>query len=229
MRRTSLCVLVAVFVLLTRATPARSSAQEVAEVERTGTIPKNFKTYSLFLICNPQWLAPEKSAGLYFLYRNFQNFGRTIGDANVAVWFWKTRSGVNDTALAQNVDVERSVHFCQAWKLTPSAGPHVVVTSSYPDDAVLSSGLPKNSAVFELGNMSSKEISGLLAKLTDELIAKGSVENPTPAPDAKPNLWVSLLQATQQTLNSFGCAWSFKIDAGPVKADLHSCSTHNPT
>jgi hypothetical protein len=49
----------------------------------------------------------------------------------------------------------------------------LVVTTAYPDETNLSSGLPKGSAVYSLGNMSSKDISGLLANLTDELVATG--------------------------------------------------------
>src|SRR5882757_840766 len=202
-----------------------------AKVELVTTkqsIPKNFKTYSLFLICNPQWLDPAKNAGLLQLYHQFQSFGRAIGDDHAAVWFWKSNSYEHsDAALAQIVDVERSVRFCQAWKLTPSEGPHLVITGTYPDESHLSTGLPKDSAVYKLGDMAPPNISALLAKLTDELIASGKVDNPTgpPAPTPPARLWVHLLAATQQTINSFGCAWSFKINTGPVSADLKSCKT----
>jgi hypothetical protein len=197
-------------------------------VTRKQSIPKHFKTYSLFLVCNPRWLDPAKNPGLLHLYRQFETFGRAIGDDHAAVWFWKSTSYEHsDAALAQIVDVERSVRFCQAWKLTPSEGPHLVITSTYPDESHLSTGLPRDSAVYKLGDMAPPDISALLAKLTDELIASGRVENaggaPAPTPPAK--LWVQLLAATQQTLNSFGCAWSFKINAGPVTADLKSCKT----
>jgi len=196
-------------------------------VTRKQPIPKDFKTYSLFLICNPQWLDPAKNSGLLQLYRQFQSFGRAIGDDQAAVWFWNSNSYEhNDAKLAQIVDVERSVRFCQAWKLKPSEGPHLVITSTYPNETKLSSGLPENSAVYRLGDMSPPDISSLLAKLTDQLIANGKV-NTTPTDDATPappvSLWVRLLTATQQTINSFGCAWSFKINAGPVSADLKSC------
>ena len=212
------------FLVLAFTQIARPHQAVVAVVSATGRIPNNFKTYSLFLVCNPQWLAPEKSEGLYGLYQQFESFGRTIGDDNAAVWFWKSEQRANDRALAENVDVERSVRFCQAWKLKPSEGPHLVVTTFYPDETSLSSGLPKGNAVYKLGNMSPKEISGLLAQLTDELVEKGRVEGPTTATAAAPlALWVRLLDATQRTINSFGCAWTFKIDAGPVNADLHAC------
>jgi len=200
----------------------------VALVTGKQSIPRNFNTYSLFLVCNPQWLDAGRNSGLYDLYRQFQAFGRAIGDENAAIWFWNSNGYErSDAVLAQIVDVERSVRFCQAWKLTPSEGPHLVITGTYPDESHLSTGLPKDSAVYKLGDMAPPNISALLAKLTDQLIASGKVENPdsppAPAPPAK--LWVQLLAATQQMMNSFGCTWSFKINAGPVTADLKSCKT----
>jgi hypothetical protein len=205
----------------------RACMQDSARVERKEAIPKRYKTYSLFLICNPQWLehrqGDKNSDQLYRLYQQFDTFGRTIGSDNVAVWFWTSPGNTARTkASPEDVDVERSVRFCQAWHLKPSAGPHIIVSSTYPDESNLSSGLPKDSAVFELGNMDSNEVSKLLAKLTDELVEKGHVETAAEAPEA---LWVRLLGAVQQTINKFGCAWSFKIDAGPVKADLQSCKS----
>jgi hypothetical protein len=198
-------------------------AQAPVEVPRTEKIPKGFKTYSLFLVCNPEWLDAEKAEGLYKLYLQFQNFGRAIGEDHLAVWFWKALSPVGDRDLAKNVDVERSIRFCQAWKLKPSAGPHLVVSSTYPDESELSAGLPKNSAVFELGKMAPKDISSLLAGITDELVERGRLDHPATPSEAPAGLWVRLLEAAQRTINTFGCAWSFKVEAGAVSADLHSC------
>lgn len=175
-------------------------------------------------MCNPQWLAPEKSDDLNKLYIQFQNFGRAIGSDHLAVWFWRPQSRKRETKLAQDVDVERSVRFCKAWKLKPSAGPHLVVTSTYPDESNLSSGLPTSTAVYQLGNMNPNDISALIARLTDELVEKGHVDESVVSP-APPVLWVRLLEATRQTINSFGCAWTFKVDAGPVNATLQSCKT----
>ena len=204
-------------------TQIAQSRQERVEIVSREDIPRNFKTYSLFLVCNPQWLAPEKSGDLYALYQAFDRFGRTIGRDNAAVWFWKAKRAADDPHLAENVDVERSVQFCRSWKLKPSDGPHLIVTTVCPDETSLSADLPKGSAVYSLGNMSSTDISGLLAKLTDELVATGHVENSPTTGTPQLALWVRLLGATQRMLNSFGCAWTFKIEAGPVNADLHAC------
>jgi hypothetical protein len=200
-------------------------AQNRAEIKRNDNIPAGYQTYSLFLVCNPQWLDQDRSGDLHNLYVQFQNFGRAIGDDHLAVWFWKSEGRTSHGELAQDVDVERSVRFCQAWKLKPSEGPHVVVTSTYPKESDRSSGLPKNSAVFTLGNMVPKDISALLAKLTDDLVQNGHINSSEAAQPAPPGLWVRLLEATQQTINSFGCAWTFKIEAGPVNANLKSCKT----
>lgn len=192
----------------------------------SAAIPNNFKTYSLFLVCNPEWLAPENSKGLYSLYLRYNSFGRTIGDDNLAVWFVKSEfKGDDDQELAKETDVERSVRFCKAWKLKPSEGPHIVVTSTYPNESNLSAGLPKDSAVFGLGDMGPKEISALFIKLTDDLIEKGKLDKPTAVPKAPMAFWVRLLEVTQASINSFGCLWSFKIEAGGVSANLHSCQT----
>jgi len=200
-------------------------AQESAEVSRNGKVPEGYQTYSLFLVCNPQWLDQDKRGDLHNLYIQFRNFGRAIGDDHLAVWFWKTQGRTRDDdgnlgQLAQDVDVELSVRFCKSWKLKSSASPHVVVTSTYPSPSYFSWGLPKNSAVFELGNMAPKDISALLTKLTDDLVQTGHVTQPAAA-----GLWVRLLEATQKTINSFGCAWTFKIEAGPVNANLKSCKS----
>jgi hypothetical protein len=200
-------------------------AQDTAAVQRGQAVPRSYQTYSLFLVCNPQWLDQDKRGDLHNLYIQFKNFGRAIGDDHVAVWFWKAEGRTLDDdgnlgQLAQDVDVERSERFCHAWKLKPSEGPHVVVTSTYPKESDLSAGPPKDIAVYSLGNMVPKDISALLAKLTDDLVQTGHVTQPAAA-----GLWVRLLEATQQTINSFGCAWTFKIEAGPVNANLKSCKT----
>ena len=214
-----------VFSVLALATSQRiCQAQETAILEATGQIPEHFKTYTLFLVCNPNWLAPEENQNLYNLYMGFESFGRAIGDDNLAVWFWK--SGERHSSVrpfASFVDVERSVRFCQAWKLKPTSGPHIVFLSTYPDENHLSSGLPKQSAVFALGAMKQSQISDLLGKLTDQLVLTGQVVSTAPADPQQLSPFVRLLQAVRQDINGFGCAWTFKVNAGPASADMHAC------
>jgi hypothetical protein len=192
-------------------------------VSATGTIPKDhYQTWSLFLVCNANWLAPEKSDDLYTLYKRFQRFGRTIGRDQVAVWFWKSRKARHDPDLANNVDVERSVDFCTAFNLTPSEGPHLLIVSTYPDVTRARGPCVPPCAHYALGAMQPKEISELLGKLTDELVLKGRVAMQPPPQD---RLWVQLLEATRKILTKFGCTWTFELNAGALKAGLRPCQS----
>src|ERR1017187_3075454 len=119
-------------------------------VSPTDEIPhQGFKTWSLFLVCGQEWANSNNNNGfdLYRLYKEFGRFGQAIGDDNLAVWFWKHQQVV-DSKLAANIDIQRSDKFCTAFKLDQAHGPYLVVTSTYPDESNLSSGLPPNSAVF---------------------------------------------------------------------------------
>jgi hypothetical protein len=220
---------------------ARGPGQVGAEVDvvgSTGSIPKDrYKTWSLFLVCNPKWLTPDMSADLYRLYKQFKSFGWTIGDDNLAVWFWKEKKSGHDPDLADNVDVERSIKFCKLYNLAPSAGPHLLIVSSYPD----LTKAPGEHGDYELGPKSPKEITDLLGKLTDELLLKGWVPSkpgaavtsrsavaattrPATASASSPDgLWIRLLEATQQSLKNFGCYWAFKVHAGELEAELRPC------
>jgi hypothetical protein len=232
MRKNMVAIAVSVLLSATTAVPARPQEAQVL-VGANQQIKKGFKTYSLFLVCNPSWLQPRGTIEpqTEFLYRSFLNFGHAIGDDNLAVWFWSSPAGLKTTSpTAENIDVGRSARFCQAWHLKPSEGPHLVITSTFPKESDLKSGLPKDSAVFQLGNMTDDQITRLLTKLTDQLLLSGKVDQtqvgasqPAPQPKDAPPLWVRLLDAAQTSINSFGCAWTFKIDAGAVKADLHAC------
>jgi hypothetical protein len=70
--------------------------------------------------------------------------------------------------------------------------------------------------------MNPLDISGLLAKLSDQLLLQGKVVSDT-APGSQGHLWIRILTAAQQVIGNFGCAWSLKIDTGVLSADLHSC------
>jgi hypothetical protein len=204
------------------------SSQQIPQVDAASGV--TFKSWTLFLVCNPKWLSAEKSRDLVDLFDQFENFGRTIGDDNAAIWFSKSRKKQsNQSSFKESIDVERSVKLCKAFGLTPSASPHIVVTSTYPDESALLAavqtpvGLPKNSAIYELGNKSAKEITDILASLADQLL-EGKVRNgDTAASVESSSLWIRLLEATQHIINSFGCKWSFTINTGVVTATLNSC------
>jgi hypothetical protein len=195
-------------------------------------IRRNFKSWTLFLVCDPQWLSSEKAADLLDLYVSFKNFGDAIGDDNLAVWFSKA-AGTSNLSVGADPDVEMSSRYCRQWGLKPSHGPYVVVTTTYPATHPVNIysplGLvalpPDDSAVFELGSMKSTEIHALLSRLTDQLLLGNNARNNTQqkAAEQPTGLFVPLLEAVQNVIHDFGCAWSFNVDAGPVKANLQTC------
>jgi hypothetical protein len=234
----SVNTLAAVLILLIGSVyPAASFGDDRISLRPHNQIPKSFKTYSLFLICNRRWIEAAKFAELEQLYGQFQAFGRAIGHDNAAIWFFglgETSAYHPDAAFAAHMtDVERSAGFCRDWKLKPSEGPHIVVTDGYPDEKRLGPTPKGNYAIYSLGNMSPSEIAGLLDKLTDQLILSGKTEPSTDGSlpkararsEAPSSMWIRILASTQQTLNAFGCAWSLKVAAGPISAKLAPCNS----
>lgn len=217
-------VLFAVALMIGGAGLAAGQARE--EVYPTKEITRgNFKTWSLFLVCNPDWVAPERSADLADLYRRFRSFGDAIGRDNLAVWFWKRQAPVADPKLAENVDVARSAEYCGVLKRAPSQGPYLVVTNAYPD----LTAFPAERAIYELGGLAPAELSKALGALTDQLLLQGRVDaamaaarGPT-APVVPPSLWIRLLEGTRQSFIGLGCAVKLQITTGLLSAELRGC------
>ena len=111
--------LAVVCMALTSTTAAgRQAAAEV--VGPTAQIPRAaYKSWSLFLVCNADWVQPEKSADLGSLYWRFRSFGDAIGRDNLAVWFWKRKGQIPDPKLSENVDVAKSAEYSLLNVFTP--------------------------------------------------------------------------------------------------------------
>jgi hypothetical protein len=221
---------------------AALAGQDRVEVERVGPInqiPRGaFKTWSLFLICTPDWVTPEKSGDLANLYGRFKGFGDAIGKDNLAVWFWKKRASLADARLSENVDVARSADYCRELKLRPSEGPFLVVTMAYPD----LKAFPRERAVSTLGGLPPAELARLLNRLTDELLLEGTVEaarraaapppGVTPPPSSLPapigtnasGLWLQLLESARRSMIGFGCNVKMQINTGILSAEVRGCA-----
>jgi hypothetical protein len=135
-----------------------------------GNRTKGYDSWSLFLLCNPSWLGQEYQEKLWNLYTQFQAFSRVIGPSHLAIWFWARPFQEKTRALSQFVDVSRSSEYCAKLKLLPSKGPHILVTTSYPD---LSKPIIGDKVVLELNSLPSTEIGILLTKLADQLLVQG--------------------------------------------------------
>ena len=217
----------------------RIEAQAISElVGPTEKIPRDsFKTWSLFLICNPDWVTAERSRDVENLYWRFRAFGDAIGKENLAVWFWRQKTRTNDPRLAENIDIARSVEYCGVLGRKPSEGPYLVVTNAYPDLAAF----PPERAIFELGGGDPAALAKLLNALTDQLLlekkvdaARLAIEKKGPTPPTSPppaaaqpgglSLWIQLLEAGRRSIIGLGCAVKLSISAGPLNAELRGCA-----
>lgn len=223
--------------LLVRAGAAFASQAAAEIVGPTQQIPRDgFKTWSLFLICTPDWVTPDRSRDLANLYRRFRNFGDAIGGDNLAVWFWRQRASIDDARLSENVDVPRSAEYCRALTLRPSEGPYLVVTTAYPE----LNAFPEERAVYALGGLPPADLARLLNGLTDELLLEGKVQaarnaasppqpvTPSPpAPVSTPStgFWIQLLEGARRTMIGFSCSVKLQITTGIMSAELRGCAT----
>jgi hypothetical protein len=150
--------------------PGLVCAQAVWESIGAGqAIPKGYQSWSLFLICNPQWYLAESEQKLARLHERFMSFGRAIGSKHLAVWFWRSSPRAGGKFGPDNIDADRNAAFCQKFNLLPSGSPYVVVTTTYPD--LKAEGL-RREVLIELNNLPPDDIGNLLAKLADQLFAQ---------------------------------------------------------
>jgi len=214
-----------------------ASGQAIFEIVKPmQQIPRGtYKTWSLFLVCTPDWIEAEKSTALKYLYHRFNSFGDAIGRDNLAVWFWKRQMEANDSELAENIDIAKSAEFCGAIGRAPSQGPYLVITTEYPDVEAF----PPERAIFELGGLQPSELAKLLNNLIDQLVLQGRVdaalaaEHGSFSPDAvagppiappTPSLWMRILEATRQSLIGLGCNVKLEVNTGLLTAEIRACA-----
>lgn len=179
---------IAVFLIATLCWAGHSFAQSPVAVFGGGAIPEQgFTSWSLFLPCNPTWVQDKQAAVLRGVFDAYVSLGRTTGARHAGVWFVTGHqpAGPARTVFAQdaaNLDVERSVAYCQRFKLVPSEGPHVVVLTTHPDkwtgpsDGSTPAGDPM--VTLALGDTDSRDISRLFEKLTDQIHAERLSQKP---------------------------------------------------
>jgi hypothetical protein len=201
--------------ILLLAAPARAQAPEPL-FGPNQAVPRDYRVWSLFLICNPEWLLEGRASDLATLYRQFEAFGHSIGPENAAVWFWKTEdSGAlyRDTPLADLLDVSRSATYCAKYRLLPSEGPHVLVTTSHPDDP------PGDYSVVKLNGLKAADIGSLLARLADQVLVTGLDQEELDSETA----WRLFQDAAERVLAA-GIGWidrvSFAIDTKFFKLEV---------
>jgi len=142
-----------------------SAQQALVELEPTVEIPRNYESWSLFLICNPAWVLQNGDRGIEELFRAYKVFGEVIGPNNLAIWFWKTPAW---RPTVENSDLGRMGEYCKKFELTASETPQVVATTMYPD----LEEEPGDRVVANL-NGSAENSAQALTDLTDQLLSIG--------------------------------------------------------
>lgn len=156
MRSRALSTVLGSLVLLS----AHASAQERVPIRWNQQIPtEGYQSWSLFLVCDPGWLHPERAEPLLDLRRRYWFFGDTTGPTHAAVWF--TKKADPDSPL----DIERMRQYCDRFQLVRSEGPHIVVTTVHPDRWA-----PADSRiVLAFNGLPARDIQEKLSKLNDKI------------------------------------------------------------
>jgi hypothetical protein len=190
-------------------------------------IPEGYKTWSLFLINNPEWILPQKEENLNNLFEQFKAFGDAIGPENLAVWFWVGEASepwATKPRDIKNVDFLRSSAFCSQLKLPASKSPYILITTEYPGAGLLSDypqtfNTPENYSIVELNNLSADEITSVLNKIADQLLTEDISSINTESED----FWRSLqntYEAIRDNLVSFSKKISISINTSFFKVEL---------
>jgi hypothetical protein len=183
-------------------------------------IPKTYKSWSLFLVNNPQWVVAESNDKVRTLYDQFQAFGRAIGRDNVAVWFW-SQDNLQDSFYYKAVDVVRGAEFCEKLQLPPSNGPYILVTTEYPGSGLIndpSTFLPtklNGYYVVSLNNKTAEEIMQLLSRIADKITADHLSDLNSSSEDYWRS-WQRAFEAIRDFLSSRQMSVSFKTPFSEV-------------
>jgi hypothetical protein len=154
-------------------------AQAPEPVFGDGPVPAEpYTSWSLFLPCNPEWLIDKQAEALRKVFEAYRALARTTGPRHAAVWFVKPVDGERGSVAAnpQNLDVERSVLYCDRFGLAAAEGPHVVVTIVHPDrwraDAAGTPVAGDPIVILSLARSAPDDITRLLTRLTDQIRAE---------------------------------------------------------
>lgn len=183
-------------------------------------IPIGYGSYSLFLICNPEWIRKLDDDLNAFnpLYRNYRAFGKAIGSKHLAVWFWKrvtweTLVGdVSKKSGQHEYDVDRAIGYCSKYKLRPSRGPYILVTTSYPD----SESLSENFFTIDLGDLNERSSLKMLSTLADQVVS-GNLNQEQLDSEQYWSSWASILDNVMLSLGALSERVHVSLDTKFVK------------
>jgi len=204
--------------------PQAAVAQAPVPVPGNQQIPKGYKTWALFLVCDPSWLAntANSKANLTSLHEQFVGFGNAIGRQNADVWFYSHKS--TDPG---DYDGERASDYCATYGLRAASSPVVILTTQYPAPAVTTVALPErdpgdprastnNYVKVSLNGLDSKDADTLLGLLADQVRA-GQLDQPQIDSKAYWQSWERLLKKTLTGAGHLGRGVTVDVDTKVLK------------
>lgn len=220
-------VLLALFLFLCLWTilPQAAVAQAPVPVNRNQQIPKKgYKTWALFLVCDPSWLANTANSkiNLKLLHDQFVGFGNAIGTQNAAVWFYSYNS--TDPG---DYDGERASDYCATYDLKAIESPVVVVTTQYPAAIPPIVAVPKhtfstandptgNYVKVSLNGLDSKDANTLLGLLADQ-VKSGKLDQHEIDSKTYWQSWERLLRKTLTEAGKLGRGVTVGVDTKVLK------------
>ena len=120
-----------------------------------------YKSWSLFLVCNPEWVNNIRSNEIPYLRKNFMSFATAIGQHNLAVWFRSNETNVGEI----NIDFDACATLCEAYHLDPAKSPHILVTTKHPKEILAQDGTVSYTAI-SLANLNTNQTLKLLKGIT---------------------------------------------------------------
>jgi hypothetical protein len=178
--------------MLAAVASAGVKAQAPFQASTTQAIPRNYDSWSLFLVCNPGWIINKGDPGIQKLFAAYKAYADAIGPRNLAIWFWKQPV---KTATVEATDIGRMAAYCTKFSLTPSETPQVVTTTRYPDD----SGI--GDRVVTSLNGDDESSARALSVLTDQLLKTGLDQSGLDADQR----WTRIVTAAEAAVSSVGC------------------------
>jgi len=212
-----LCVLYNLSILCSQALP---QAVEALVTPNSPIPEQHYKSWSLFLISDADWILAEKNEKIKELYEQFKYFGDVIGRDHLAVWFWSQDPRYDN--FYKTIDIIRARAFCKKLELPPDEGPYVIVTTKYPGAAELlqyPETFPdslKNFQVINLNGLDASETTKLLVNLAEKLVTSDFNDL---EPDS-PGFWKSFYDTTRSVLISFADKITVTIKAPGVEVEV---------
>ena len=158
-------------------------------LDRAGKIPSGFATYTLFLNTSAAYPDADAPKKLAVLKRQFEEFGHSIGDKNLAVWANEPDS--------DKLSVSRGKYYADVFarwsgqSVSYNDGPYVIVCDRHPDElqtAAAEPGASPSVIIISFRNVASDRIIEVLNYL-EERIRREELKTAQPQVYA---LWIKM-------------------------------------